>query len=199
MGCSILRLLREHMASRDSSNAPSTELFLIRHAQTDWNVDGRLQGLANRPLSLLGRDQAIQLGTIIKGMHFDAVVCSDLLRARETAALAGMVTVTPLSTWREIDVGRWSGRLISEIQCLEPTAYSAWLAEQADPPGGESWTSFRNRIRTALDNIANMGCQRVAVVTHKMAIITAIRILEHNSVDCVREYMNAGITRTVIQ
>ena len=66
-----------------------TTLLLVRHGETDWNADGRLQGHTDRPLSDFGRRQARQLADELEGEQFDAIYASDLARARETAEIVG--------------------------------------------------------------------------------------------------------------
>ncbi len=64
----------------------TTQLYLVRHAQTDWNVEGRYQGQADLPLNAAGRAQAAKLSRELSGLAFIAAYSSDLSRARETGA-----------------------------------------------------------------------------------------------------------------
>ena len=66
-----------------------TTLLLVRHGETDWNADGRLQGHTDRPLSEFGRRQARQLAGDLEDEEFEALYASDLARARETAEIVG--------------------------------------------------------------------------------------------------------------
>ncbi len=66
-----------------------TTLLLVRHGETDWNADGRLQGQTDRPLSDFGRRQAQQLADELAGEELEAIYSSDLSRARETAEIVG--------------------------------------------------------------------------------------------------------------
>lgn len=171
-----------------------TELILIRHAQTDWNAERRLQGHADRPLSILGRSQASGLRRTVARMAIEAVMCSDLQRTRETAMRSGLGSPVASSIWREIDVGRWSGRLVDDVKQAEGEHYLAWRAGLADPPGGESWAAFDSRVRTALASVAAEGRRCVAVVTHHGFIKAAVRIHGNGRHNLDRSFANASVT-----
>jgi len=89
-----------------------TTLLLVRHGETDWNADGRLQGQTDRPLSDFGRRQARQLADELAGEELEAIYASDLSRARETAEIIGdrlgLATVLDPDL-REKDWGTWEG------------------------------------------------------------------------------------------
>ena len=93
----------------------SAQIVLVRHGQSAYNLQGRLQGQADPPLSDQGRAEATALATVFRGFDPARVVTSDLERARETAALIGFPDATPDAAWREIDVGEWSGRVLSSF------------------------------------------------------------------------------------
>jgi len=152
------------------------QLFLVRHAQTDWNAEGRLQGHADRPLSALGREQAVALGQYLKDMQFNSVFCSDLARTRETAALAGYTAAQPDRSWREFDVGNWSGRLINDLIASEDDAYFRWRSGQHTPPGGESWLVFEARLRANLARLSSIPGE-ILLVTHSGVIRAIMKIV----------------------
>ena len=152
------------------------QLFLVRHAQTDWNAERRLQGHADRSLSALGREQAIALGRYLRDIQFNSVLCSDLKRTRETAELAGYSTAQPDHSWREFDVGSWSGRLIDDIMASEDEAYFRWRSGEHTPPGGESWPAFEARLRASLERLSSIPGE-VLLVTHSGVIRTIMKII----------------------
>jgi broad specificity phosphatase PhoE len=99
-----------------------TTLLLVRHGETDWNADGRLQGQTDRPLSDFGRRQARQLAEKLDGEQFAALYSSDLSRARETAEIVGerlglAVGLDP--DLREKDWGNWEGLTAAERDRVE--------------------------------------------------------------------------------
>ncbi|MEN3747966.1 histidine phosphatase family protein [Sphingomonas sp. HF-S3] len=152
------------------------QLFLVRHAQTDWNAERRLQGHADRPLSALGREQAIALGRYLRDTQFKSAFCSDLARTRETAWLAGYTTAQPDRSWREFDVGRWSGCLIDDLMASEDKAYFRWRSGEHTPPGGESWSAFEARLRASLARLSVIPGQ-VLLVTHSGVIRAITKII----------------------
>src|SRR6478752_6577613 len=88
-------------------------LVLVRHGQSTYNAQGLLQGQSDPPLSDPGRAQAEALRPFLP--RFERVVTSDLVRASETASLLGYPDARPDPRWREIDLGSWSGRAISDF------------------------------------------------------------------------------------
>src|SRR5919106_799551 len=88
------------MLSRD-------RLILVRHGESTWNSEERLQGQLDPPLSDRGREQARALAPILEALPEERIVCSDLARARETAELLGLSPGRFDERWREIDVGEW--------------------------------------------------------------------------------------------
>ena len=134
-----------------------TRLLLVRHGETDWNADGRLQGQTDRPLSDFGRQQARRLADELATEDFEAIYSSDLARARETAEIVGARLELPVSfdpDLREKDWGTWE-RL---------TAVERDRVEFA----GESTEAHQERILRALERISERhpGDGNVLVVTH---------------------------------
>jgi len=134
-----------------------TTLLLVRHGETDWNAEGRLQGQTDRPLSDYGRRQAQQLAEELDGEELEAIYSSDLARARETAEIVGERLGLPTVLdpgLREKDWGTWEGLTAVERDRVEFV--------------GESTEAHRDRILDALRRISERhpGDGRVLVVTH---------------------------------
>src|SRR4051794_31881622 len=111
-------------------------LVLIRHGQSTWNADGLLAGQGDPPLTQAGRREAAALAPVLGGFPPERAIVSDLVRARDTAALLGHPDARVDARWREVAVGEWEGRPLSEIPAgTEP----AWRGGTLVPPGGESW------------------------------------------------------------
>jgi probable phosphoglycerate mutase len=151
----------------------TTEFLLIRHAETEWNESGRWQGWGDPPLSPRGREQAAVLAAQIAGEALDALLCSNLQRAVETAeAIAKRLgrVVTQDERLRERDVGSWTG--LTRAQITERDGELLARFEQRDDPavcpgGGESDVALERRVRPAIKAlVAQYAGRRIAVVTH---------------------------------
>ena len=134
-----------------------TTLLLVRHGETDWNAEGRLQGHTDRPLSDFGRRQAHELAEELDGEELEAIYSSDLARARETAEIVGRKLGLPTvldPDLREKDWGTWEGLTAAERDRVEFV--------------GESTEAHRDRILDVLRRISERhpGDGRVLVVTH---------------------------------
>ena len=133
-----------------------TALLLVRHGETDWNSEGRLQGQTDRPLSDYGRCQARELAEQLADERLEAIYTSDLARAMETAQILGArlgLTVVVDPDLREKNWGTWEGLTGDERIHVEFA--------------GESTEDHRDRVLGALRRIAGRHPdQRVVVVTH---------------------------------
>lgn len=131
-------------------------LLIARHGATQHNLDGRFTGQFDAPLSALGERQAEALAKRLAGQRFDAIIASDLLRARQTAGCIAErcgQEVTLDSDLREVSMGAWEGRSVAEVR----RENGALLAEiEADVTGeisypqGESAAQLRTRVLGAL-------------------------------------------------
>jgi glucosyl-3-phosphoglycerate phosphatase len=150
---------------------PPDRLILVRHGESVWNAEERLQGQLDPPLSERGREQSRALAGMLDGVPGERVICSDLARARETAELLGLrPRLDP--RWREIDVGSWGGRTAAEVDA-EGDELTNWRGGPRRAPDGESWAAFADRVSGAVDELAaaggpwlvvcHGGCIRVAV------------------------------------
>jgi probable phosphoglycerate mutase len=145
------------------------KVLLVRHGETVWNAEGRLQGQADIALSAHGRAQVMQLASWVQGYAPQRVIASDLLRTRETAGQLGFLHPVLSAAWREADLGDWTGRRISELRHHTPDDYRAWRAGTLTPPGAESFAALKARIDQALSTLLQSG-DTTLVVTHGGAI-----------------------------
>lgn len=162
------------MSGNEPSGNPSTRLFLIRHGETDWNVEGRYQGQADPPLNDQGLRQARSLARRLQGRGLEVLYTSPLLRASATAEILSGLLGVPLrvdARLMEINLGRWQGRLATDIACEDSDLFRRWHREPwaVLPPGGESLDQVRDRVFAAADEIL-AGCrgQCVGVVSHRI-------------------------------
>jgi len=148
------------------------ELILLRHGETDYNRQQRVQGWRDVPLTGIGRAQARAVAVrLAEAGPFDHFVTSDLIRAAETARIIGeAVGMTPEvdSAWRECNLGAWEGKTLEEVEALSPTRQSLGrLGLDACPHGGESRRQLQVRVTAAAEALAQRFPEgRVLVVTH---------------------------------
>ncbi len=181
---------------------PDAMILLLRHGQTDWNVEpARCQGWAEVPLNETGRAQARDQGRALRGRGLELIVTSHLVRARETAELvraeltivdgaavpasaAGPATAeTPDLVvdprLAETDRGAWESRPFAEIVANEP---DTWRAYREHPetfrfPDGESLAEQQRRVLACLGDVALDG-RRALLVTHGGSIRLVRRFLD---------------------
>ena len=125
---------------------PQTQLYLIRHGQTDWNLRAMLQGRTDIPLNETGRRQAMEAGERLAGVHFDAVYSSPLQRAMDTAKLVSgwrEEKICPDERLTEIAFGPYEGK---DPHTLGP-AFACFFADPASyrPPQGADHPGGRRR------------------------------------------------------
>lgn len=152
-------------------------LVLIRHGETEWNVDGRYQGQADPALSGVGVRQAADLARRLTRGGLDVLYSSPLRRATDTARAIGARLGLPVqedARLMEINLGRWQGHLHTEIAKADPDLFDRWRSApwEMTPPGGERLEQVRVRVEAAIDDIAaaNAG-HRIGVVTHRIPIV----------------------------
>lgn len=151
-------------------------LLLVRHGQSKWNAERRLQGQADIGLSTIGEAQADQLQETILKIGFSRAISSDLQRVQETARRIGAGSARLEPGLREIDVGDWTGQQIDEIRSKDEESYLGWRAGLSTPPGGESWPEFVQRIVKTIETERTARCDNLLVVCHG-GVIRAI--LQH--------------------
>jgi 2,3-bisphosphoglycerate-dependent phosphoglycerate mutase len=147
-------------------------LFLFRHGETDWNREGRLQGHTDTPLNATGLARARALAEQLLPHRLDAVVSSDLLRARTTAGIVAAVAGVPLLVepgLRETDVGEAEGLLWADAKTrFGESLTKRWYTDgDVAFPRGETGIATRMRALAALRRFAaEQPYRRIGVSTH---------------------------------
>lgn len=148
-------------------------LLLIRHGQTDWNIDGRWQGQLDVPLNEEGKAQAAALAAYLQGRALKAVYASDLSRAYQTAQAVAATSGAPLhpdSRWREMNLGAFQGLTKEEILARHPQAYAAMQSDYFGYviPQGESRAIMQQRAYAAARDLvtAHPDGGEIAIVSH---------------------------------
>ena len=167
-----------------------TQFVLIRHGETDWNREGRWQGQADVPLNARGLEQAAAMARALNGsIRLDAIYSSDLMRARQTADALAQAAALPVvldPRLREIHQGEWQGLRVEEIEAryahvFQMRSQDPW---EVAPPGGETAQEVRQRVKTALDEIAQRHPgQAVAIVSHGFTLAVARTLIARGSVE----------------
>ncbi|XP_022842129.1 phosphoglycerate mutase-like protein 4 [Olea europaea var. sylvestris] len=156
-----------------------TEIIVIRHGQTEWNANRRIQGQLDVDLNDVGRKQAAAVaGRLSKEPKISAVYSSDLKRAYDTAEMiancCGVSDVFKDRNLRERHMGDLHGVVFHEAAKIRPEAHKAFLSRSRDqeiPVGGESLNQLSERCISALERIAKKHRgERVIVVTHGATI-----------------------------
>ena len=144
------------------THSEQTTLYIVRHGQTDWNVQGKLQGHADIPLNNTGRAEAAGLSERIGKIDFDVCFSSDLQRAVETAQILSTThpfVIKSVPTLRERNYGCWEGRLFSELLEYEKEGRPLLNIESDE--------EIQKRIFPLLDQIVNnYSGATVLIVTH---------------------------------
>jgi len=130
----------------------ATTLRLVRHGETDWNAEGRVQGHIDVPLNQRGRAQAATLAADLRGSGATLVLSSDLRRARDTAEVIAAALEAPLvvtEALRERNLGALQGKTAADIGG-EATGFVSRMVNDpwSRPEGGESLEEFRGRLRS---------------------------------------------------
>lgn len=143
------------VAFKAQNDTAIQRLILVRHGATQWNEERRYQGQQDTPLSELGRWQAEQVAESLTGTTVQFLVSSDLMRAKDTAAIISKSLKLPVVTsslWRERNYGRWEGLTRAEIQKLYPEEWRQYRASplSAAPLGGETLSELKARAIQAV-------------------------------------------------
>lgn len=150
-----------------------TRFGLMRHAVTEWNKEGRIQGHSDSPLSSEGRHMAAKWAKILQHGNWRRILCSDSGRAKTTAMLLNSVLALPLeidARLREMDWGQWTGLTRQDIRdrfadTLRNQNVGDW---SFTPPGGENQLQVRKRGIQALKEAAmKWPGQYILTITHE--------------------------------
>lgn len=136
-----------------------TRILAIRHGETAWNVDTRIQGHLNIPLNATGHWQAERLGQALATENIAAIYASDLSRAHETALYVSRASGIPVVAelgLRERGFGDFEGRTFAEIEIALPDQAERWRKRDPAfaPTGGESLLQVQERVLATVDRLA---------------------------------------------
>lgn len=182
-----------------------TEITLIRHGETDWNVIGRYQGQADPPLNRKGIEQSWELAQKLSLANLDIIISSPLKRAAQTAQIITSKLDLPLEydeRLMEIHQGDWQTRLRSDIEAMYPELFEHWETApwEVNPPGGEHLSQVQQRVDEAIDEIlCRHPTGRVGLVTHRIPIALIKLRYQDLDPDIVRTLQLPNTYHEVIQ
>ena len=158
------------------------KIYLIRHGQTDWNLEGKIQGRYDVSLNETGSKQAELLAMGMDKRPVVQIFSSRQKRALETAQAVGRrqhVDVTVIDGLEEVEFGEWEGKTWDEISREYPEEFKVWCTEPAEivPPGGESRPQIYRRIGNALKEILRRSRGDIAIVSHGAALAYMVSIM----------------------
>lgn len=157
-------------------------IYLVRHGETVWNVEKRLQGWKDSPLTENGLRNAERLAERLDGTRIDRIFSSDQKRALTTAQIIAKdrsIPIEILSSLRELNFGSWEGMTISEIEDKYPLEYNTYKnnPDKYISTDGESIGQLFDRAAKALKHIQSCGEENVLVVTHGVTIRVLMTIV----------------------
>jgi broad specificity phosphatase PhoE len=147
-------------------------IYLLRHGQTAFNAERRMQGHMDTPLNARGVQQAAAMGALLRGLIPDTagwrIVASPLMRAQDTAKAVGAALGLEVETDRrliEVTVGEWEGRLLDDVAAEHPDLFKSrqWFFHA---PGGETYDQMTGRIGAWLDELPPEPERKVIAVCH---------------------------------
>jgi len=167
-----------------------TIAYLIRHGQTEWNLETRMQGHKDSPLTRVGITQAKGLHNRLMTEKIDLIYSSESKRAYDTARLIKGHQNIPIyrkKGLKEINMGEWEGMKQSDIINKYPQIWNNFWNNpiKYTPVGkGESYNEFKNRIITEIENIINLNQgKNIAIITHRIAL--KVIMLHFNNQDII--------------
>ncbi len=157
-------------------------LYVVRHAETEWNVANRRQGRLDSPITERGAAQIVALGALLAALEPAALATSPAGRARVTAhgiTAATGARARVMHELSEIDHGRWSGLTEDEVRARYPGEFEARARDKYlfRFPAGESYCDASLRAGTALRRLRDMRHTSIAVVCHEMIARVLLQII----------------------
>ena len=180
------------------------QLFIVRHGETTWNQEGRIQGHTDIALSDKGVEQARRLARRLESVSFDSAYCSDLARAALTAQtiLDGRDTpLHPTAGLREYHKGAFEGLTDADLRARHPAEYPSYVSKDLDyaPDGGESTREVSARMTAAIGDIKERHLNdTVLVVGHGGSLRAAMMALLGMPLDGNWRFAFGNCTLTIV-
>ena len=175
------------------------EIYMVRHGETKWNVEKRLQGWLDSPLTDKGKSAAITLGKSLEAIDFDAYYCSTSGRASETLKLAFPEVSDEKIHYdkrlREINLGNWQGKNFDEIKALYPVEFDQYINAPTafNRRDGENYQDVYDRVMDFLNEMtqrerSEKENRRVLIVSHGLTLMILQLIFHGEPVSAISKY-----------
>jgi broad specificity phosphatase PhoE len=179
------------------------KLILIRHGETLWNKEGRVQGISDIELSDIGTNQAGLLASSLKNHHIEAIYSSPLKRALQTAQIINEFHSLHIHTYKELmemDQGIFEGLSFKELMNDKKDFLKKWIADPAGVkmPKGESLTELQDRAWRIVEHIISQG-KNALVVSHNFTIAAILCRLRDISLSQFRSTCVDTASKTIIR
>ncbi|MDZ5610714.1 histidine phosphatase family protein [Bacillus pseudomycoides] len=165
----------------------TTTIYFIRHGQTKWNLEKRLQGHMDSPLTKNGELQAKNLSNHLKCLQFDTIYSSSSPRAMSTAKIISKekAEIIQLDELREINMGFWEGKEIKQIQASYVDSYKQFFEEPhlyLPINGGETFIDLLKRMVSILEEIISTHeGKTILIVSHRFSLKTILNYYSGNA------------------
>ena len=179
-----------------------TKLILVRHCQSEGNLEKFFQGTIDTDITDVGFDQINRTAVLLKNEHIDVIYSSPKKRALKSAKGINVYHNVDIKTDErlcEIDAGLWEGILLENIQKTFPQAYDKWKNDPANfaAPGGETMTHVYERVSAAVKDIVSQNKEKtICIVSHGCAIRNMMCYAHGWSIDRIGE-LTIGENMTV--
>ncbi len=181
------------------------KLYFIRHGETDWNVENKIQGSNDIELNENGISQALALGEQMKklGYPIRKIYTSPQKRAKKTAKLLSQaieVDYEVTAGLEEMNLGRWEGLTWSEVKEKENELYNSWYQNRNTlrTPEGESYDEVLSRTLSAVRSILAKESKDIAIVSHGAVIKCLLCYINNVPFDQMNQFRTGNTSITVI-
>lgn len=172
-----------------------SDLILVRHCRTDWDIQERIQGRLDIPLNKEGSEEAKKLSEKLADYNIDVIYSSTSscsIRTAEEIAKARNIRVKPIQALNEIDFGLWQGLLIEDIRSRYKKQYNIWKEKPSlvKLPRGEAVSNAYKRVVNAINKIMDKHRdENVCLVSHNIILSLIKCYLKGLDIDSVSESM----------
>lgn len=179
------------------------EIILIRHGETIWNKEGRVQGLSDIALSDVGLHHAQQLALSLRDHHIHSIYSSPLIRAKKTAQIINQYHNAPIcleSGLMEMDQGNFEGLSYQELIACEKDFLKKWISDPASVkmPNGESFSELQARAWKVIEGII-IKPYNALVVSHSFTIASILCKVKNISLSEFRSVHVDTASKTIIR